>query len=282
MPRPSPDANRLADAFRIGLREMPLRGLAGGRLGKGTGSSLEFQDRRNYAIGDDVRHLDWRTYARTGEMMVKLYREEIAPRVEILVDGSASMSVDAAKSQLVVDLTCLLARCAHEEGYQVTTFVLGTRPSMLNLDRLEGDGFELDGTVPIDRVLPEVRSFLRPGALRLILSDFHFPHDAAELMRPIAARAGGFAALQVLSAEDEKPTEGRALRLTDAETGETIDLVLDATSIRTYLDRASRLRGALEEECRRFGGHFASLTSTTALEDHCRTRLVPLGVLEPA
>ena len=67
-------------------------GRDGDQLGRGTGASLEFQDRRSYVAGDDLRHLDWRAYARTDQLMLRLYREEILPHVEIVVDASRSMA----------------------------------------------------------------------------------------------------------------------------------------------------------------------------------------------
>ena len=105
MPLPGPDAARLAEVYRLALGERRTRGPAGERLGKGTGASLEFQDRRVYAPGDDVRHLDWAAYARTDQMMVRLYREEVLPTVELLIDGSRSMAVDPDKAQLAADLS---------------------------------------------------------------------------------------------------------------------------------------------------------------------------------
>lgn len=282
MPRPGPEVSALAEAYRIGLRERPTRGLAGGRLGKGTGSSLEFQDRRDYSLGDDVRHLDWRAYARTDQLMVKLYREEIAPRVEVLLDLSRSMNVHPEKAQLACDLAFLLVRSAHEDGYQAKLVALGDRPELLPLGRLEGSGVEFEGRAPLAATLEQARPLIRAGSLRLFVSDFLFPHDAGSLLRPLALRAGGFAAVQVLSHEDAEPEVGRALRLVDAESDETLDLVLDPASVKAYRDRLARLTGALHEESRRLGAHFARLTTAKPLAIQCREELVPLSILEPA
>ena len=43
--QPGEEVGRLAQAWRLALDERPGRGPAGERLGRGTGSSLEFQDR---------------------------------------------------------------------------------------------------------------------------------------------------------------------------------------------------------------------------------------------
>ena len=58
-------AIRAAAGFRLAMPRTPIGGRVGERLGSGTGSSLEFQDYRPYAPGDDLRHVDWAAYARS-------------------------------------------------------------------------------------------------------------------------------------------------------------------------------------------------------------------------
>jgi uncharacterized protein (DUF58 family) len=55
------------------------------------GFSVEFAEHREYAPGDDPRHLDYKMLARTERLYVKQYEEETNMRVQILLDISASM-----------------------------------------------------------------------------------------------------------------------------------------------------------------------------------------------
>src|SRR5262249_56199732 len=87
-----PEVQRAADVYQLGLPRAPAAGRSGELLGRGTGSSLEFQEYREYVPGDDIRHLDWGAYARSDTLMVRLFREEISPRTEILLDASRSMT----------------------------------------------------------------------------------------------------------------------------------------------------------------------------------------------
>ena len=73
-------------------------------MGSGVGSSLDFQDHRNYLPGDDPRHINWQAYARTGNYSMKLYREEVRPMVDILFDVSDSMFFDPAKETRALEL----------------------------------------------------------------------------------------------------------------------------------------------------------------------------------
>lgn len=282
MPSPGREPRRLAEVWRLALAERPQRGPAGERLGGGTGSSLEFQDRRPYVAGDDVRHLDWAAYARTDQLLVRLYREEVLPTLELLVDGSASMGVEAEKARLVTDLTALLAGCARADGLGVRLLVLGERAERVPLERFEAEGLALEGHTPLPRVLEDARGGLRPGTLRVLVSDFLSPHDPERLVRPLAAGAGGLALVQVLGAADAAPPVGEALRLEDVESGERLDLVLDARTVEGYRTRLRNLQDGLAREVRRAGGVWAPLVADVGLEEHCRERLFPEGLLLPA
>lgn len=279
MPRPSPDALRLAQSWRLALLETPPRGHAGARLGRGTGASLEFQDRRTYALGDDVRHLDWRAYARTDQWLVRQYREEILPRVEIVLDVSRSMAIDAAKAQFAVDVVALISIAARNEGFHVVLAKAGDAPELVEPARFEASDTDFDGVVPWTSCLSATLGLLRRGSMRVLVSDFLFPHDASALVRPIAAQGGGLALIQVLGRADREPEIGAALRLTDVESGATRDLVLDRRSVDLYRARLSRLTDALEAECRRAGARFASCGHELDLETAARIRLAAAGIL---
>jgi hypothetical protein len=70
--------------------------------------------------------------------------------------------------------------------------------------------------------------------------------------------------------------------LTDVESGESLDLVLDARTLVAYLERLGRLGRAREESARRAAGRFLSVDARESLEEICRTRLAREGVLVPA
>ena len=46
------------------------------RLSSRRGTSVEFEDYRQYAVGDDLRYLDWNIFGRLEEFFLKLYKEE--------------------------------------------------------------------------------------------------------------------------------------------------------------------------------------------------------------
>src|SRR5262249_48159129 len=88
------EGERAAARYALGVpRQAPL-GQAGATVGQRAGTSLEFKDHRAYEPGDDLRHIDWSAYARTDQLSVKLFREEVTPHLDIVVDASRSMNLE--------------------------------------------------------------------------------------------------------------------------------------------------------------------------------------------
>lgn len=63
----------------------------GQRLSRLRGRGMEFDEVRHYQAGDDIRAIDWRVTARTGQTHTKLFREEKERPVFVCVDLSSSM-----------------------------------------------------------------------------------------------------------------------------------------------------------------------------------------------
>ena len=73
-------ARVVVEGFLSGLHKSPHRGF-----------SVEFNDYRHYHRGDDMRHVDWKLYARSDKFYIKQYEDETNVRCVILLDTSASM-----------------------------------------------------------------------------------------------------------------------------------------------------------------------------------------------
>ena len=70
-----------------------------------------FRTTANTPMGDDLRHVDWSAYARSEVLTVRLYREEVAPRIDLVLDVSRSMTVTEEKARAYGQLCAFLA-CA--------------------------------------------------------------------------------------------------------------------------------------------------------------------------
>src|SRR6266404_9134292 len=66
--------------------------MKGERRSKRKGQSVEFADFRNYVAGDDLRFIDWNTYARLDKLFLKMFLEEEDLHFYALLDASPSMA----------------------------------------------------------------------------------------------------------------------------------------------------------------------------------------------
>jgi uncharacterized protein (DUF58 family) len=90
--------------WRLPFKQRRWSGGSGGFSGRGTGSSLDFEEHRGYFPGDDLRHIDWNAYARTGHPLMKVFRDEVRPFVDIAVDLSSSMKLTHEKAERTLQL----------------------------------------------------------------------------------------------------------------------------------------------------------------------------------
>lgn len=88
------DPDLLAKVSRLELRaRMVVEGFISGlHRSPYHGYSVEFAAHREYVPGDDIRHIDWRLYARGDRLYIKQYEEETNLRTHILLDCSRSMA----------------------------------------------------------------------------------------------------------------------------------------------------------------------------------------------
>ena len=73
-------ARHIVEGFLSGMHRSPY-----------FGQSVEFLQHREYAPGDDLRHVDWKVWARQDRFYVKQYEEDTNLRCHLLVDVSRSM-----------------------------------------------------------------------------------------------------------------------------------------------------------------------------------------------
>jgi uncharacterized protein (DUF58 family) len=73
-------ARTAVEGFLTGLHKSPYHGF-----------SVEFTEYRHYNPGDDIRHVDWKVFARSGAYYIKQYEDETNVRCHIMLDCSASM-----------------------------------------------------------------------------------------------------------------------------------------------------------------------------------------------
>lgn len=251
----------------------------GSTLGDHTGGSLIFQDHRPYFAGDDLRRIDWRAYARTDQLLLKTYQEEISPYLELLVDSSASMAVTPAKERALRRWTWFLTTVGLHNGYTVVVQRLGHDLVPVRPDELQ----QLDWKFSAAHSLPAMLAKHWKGryhSLRILLSDFLFDTAAADhLLTTVARDATALFALQILDAEEIDPPWRGAYRLVDVDHASRQELIIGDREHAHYRQQLAGHQLLLQRALRRRGGAFVTLNAGTDLKPLVLHTLAPAGII---
>jgi uncharacterized protein (DUF58 family) len=294
-----------AARWRLPFSRQAWRGLAGNWMGAGSGSSLDFQDHRNYVPGDDPRHIHWQAFARTGALTMKLYRAEVAPVVDVVVDASASMSFVADKAARTDELLAFCVECADRAGAPLRINSVAGRvvraiaPEEVRAgrwrERLGGLEME-DGASDLGKrnaVQPTVTHGAefdptfpgplqwRAGALKVLISDLLFPGDPSGLLVPLAAGAGiGVVLVPGFAGEADLPWRGN-VDLTDCESGLVRRQRIDEPLADRYRTAYARHFALWWETCRKRGVLFARVPCGASLAAALSGEAFSSGAVEP-
>jgi uncharacterized protein (DUF58 family) len=123
-----------AAQLAAGARRRSADRAAGSRHSPFRGRGMDYAESRAYAAGDDVRHVDWRLTARTGELHTKLFAAERERTSAVLLDTSAALQFGTRacfKSVQAARLGALFAWFAQSEGDRVCAAAFGRRAAQL-------------------------------------------------------------------------------------------------------------------------------------------------------
>lgn len=99
------------------------------------GQGMEYEESRQYVLGDDVRRLDWKVTARTQAPYVKIYREERELNLLVVLDVSRSLfygSKERMKIDVASELAAMLALIAENRGDRVGMVLFSDRVHYVN------------------------------------------------------------------------------------------------------------------------------------------------------
>ncbi len=95
-------ARLIVEGFITGLHKSPYHGF-----------SVEFAEHRPYNPGDELRHVDWKVYAKTDRHYVKQYEEETNLRHYVVLDTSPSMRYKSPGQISKLEYGAYLAAALH-------------------------------------------------------------------------------------------------------------------------------------------------------------------------
>jgi len=261
-------AREVVEGYITGLHKSPYHAFA-----------VEFAQHREYVPGDEIKHVDWKVYARSDRYYIKQYEEETNLRSYFLLDTSESMrytSNGVSKLQygcfIVASLTYLLLKQQDSAGLalfdnQIRRFIPAkASPAHLRVILHELDRITPQAKTRMDAIFHELAERIARRGLIVIVSDLfddpehillglrHFRHkrhevivfhimDEAELTFPFRDSAM-FEGLEDLG---EILTEPRAIR-------------------RAYLDQVEAFVHKLKFGCRAHHVDYVQLSTSQPLD----------------
>lgn len=255
----SDELEKICHLYRLAFPRKSIGGLLGDRLGQGTGSSIEFMDFRNYVPGDDPRHIDWKSYARTDRLHVRLYQKEISPIVEIIVDTSASMAVTPEKEQSTRILVSAFYEWGRKSGARV--FVLPCGKTEISPEK----ELFFDTKIPVEENfsfdLAPV-STLKTQSLRILISDFLFSQDPISELKKISIGSAYIYVIQLLDPWELNPSWVGSLELIDIESGKKQELEMTQNALNTYKEKLNILNETASSYIQGLGFKYMQITAS--------------------
>jgi len=245
------------------------------------GYGLDYEESRVYQPGDELRFMNWRLTARTGEPYVKVFREERRPSVFILLDQRNSMRFGTRvrlKVTQAVRVAILLAFYNQYCGRSVSGLIVDEGLQWLDtsIDEQSTLGLvsrmnqacpprALNGEEPdISGIFRALHSALTPGTRVYVLSDFFdLNRDCDSVLAQLAAEHE-FSAIHIVDpAEQQLPKAGK-LRLSASTLGQArqVDSANPYIS-QQYHNAAQQHLAGRETQLRSLGIGYVRVPSTT-------------------
>jgi uncharacterized protein (DUF58 family) len=279
------EAIQAANRLRLPLRTRSWKGQAGEFAGGGTGSSLDFQDHRAYVPGDDPRHINWQAYARSGTYTMKLFREEVRPIVDVILDASESMFFEPAKARRTAGLLYFLCAACQGAGASVrVTALRGDAALRLAEDEISSHRwFEAMRKLSSPRAAdaPNLTKVpLRASSVRVFLSDLLYDADPLPLLRHLGERHGSAILFAPHSVSESAPDWSGNYEFIDTERGSREAHRIEPAVLGRYRASYAAHFALWKSACLRHQAAFVHLPAEDDLASALFREAVPVRALE--
>ena len=257
-------ARLVVEGYMIGQHKSPFKG-----------SSVEFVEHRQYYPGDEIRHIDWRAFGKTGKYYIKEYEEETNLRAYLLVDGSGSMGYGEStlkKSDYARSIAAALGYLlvSQRDAVGMITFDTDIReriePSTNRMtfrritDTLET--MQTGNETSLAGVFQKIAPTLKRRSLLIIISDFFDNIDQlGQALKQFRHANHEVVLIQVVAPEEEdfpfnKPTLFRSLEL------DTHRILVDPHRLRSmYLQQYQEFLKEMKQVCGHTGIDYVKLVT---------------------
>ena len=274
----SPELLTRLEAMELISRKIFRGRMKGERRSPRKGQSVEFADFRNYVPGDDLRFVDWNTYARLDRLFLKMFLEEEDLHFYGLIDASRSMDFgQPSKFLFAKQLLAALGFVGLVRGDRVKIETLGqplgrTSPAFRGRRSLWRMLDHLESLSPGENIsLAEgAKNFcLRNSGKGIVVlaSDLMDKAGYEAALGWLIARDLDVYVVHVLSPEELDPALEGDLRLVDCEDGDEAEITAGAPLLARYKQTLSGFLESARRFCVRRGVAWMPANSAQPIED---------------
>lgn len=256
------------EGFLSGLHRSPHRGF-----------SVEFNDYRQYQRGDDLRHVDWKLYARSEKFYIKQYEDETNTRCMLALDTSASMAYGSkglSKLDFAISAASALAYfiMRQRDAVGLLTYddklrdflpARARQPHLMQLLRVLSQvqpGQQTDAAKP----LGDLAATLTKKSLVLLISDLLQGEEATlATLRNLRAMGHDVIVLHVMDDSELHFNFDESSEFIDSETGEAF-ITTPASVREAYLDNVNRFLDDCKKQCQRAGVDYCLLNTSEPID----------------
>jgi uncharacterized protein (DUF58 family) len=264
--------------------------MKGERRSKRKGQSVEFADFRNYSHGDDLRFIDWNTYARLDKLFLKMFFEEEDLHFYCLLDASTSMDFgDPTKMACAKQLAAALGFIGLVRSDRVKIETIG-QPA-------KQPGPVLRGRASLWRLMQYLES-IEPGetttltqgvknfclrnsgkGIVVLISDLMDKTGYQDALRYLMAQQMDAYVIQILSAEEIDPDVKGDLKLIDCEDADVAEITVSAPLLKRYKQTLNAFVDGAREFCSRRGMTYLLADNRTPVEQLVTSYLRKRGLV---
>jgi len=174
-------------------RGLVMGNLAGAHKSPLHGFAVEFAGHREYVIGDDIRHIDWRVFYKRDKYFIKQYEMETNFTAHLVLDVSASMRYGEESQQKMLYAAQMLTTLGfsivkQSDRVSLSTFdekILGYIPpgnSMVQIQRMTEhlDEIEPKDKTDMSECLSDIAGRTGRREIVMVFSDFFTDLDDLE------------------------------------------------------------------------------------------------------
>ena len=214
---------------------------------------------------------------------MKLYREEVSPRVDVALDVSASMFFDDAKRERAFELFYFCAESARQAGSSLRCHAVGPTESVpweLGAPLRERELGKL-GVATTANVPPALtRVPWRQGSLRVLITDLLYPGSPEGPLALLAAGKGRPLVFAPFCAAEATPDWAGNVELIDSETDVRRVQHVDSSLLERYASSYRRHFELWKEHGRRHAALTVRVASEPDFFAALRADALPAGAVE--